>query len=260
VKVLVLCGPRLDDFQRSVLRHVIHGSHVICGCLVDCQDDPSLTARLLENLRRGRGGYVLVMAVKLAVRRRSPTKDAVETFRHLGVSTIVASDPYEDTVVREARTLEADVAILLGGFGILREPLLSLPRDGVLSYHHGDMRQYRGQPPAFWELYNGANELLVTVQRLTADLDRGEAIVERRFGILPSDTLRAVSKAIFDGSADMMAEALDLVASPGFVPDPIQDYGPVYTLPNLRQWLIYNARISWRVVRSRLHDVRTRAI
>lgn len=38
----------------------------------------------------------------------------------------------------------------------------------MLSYHHGDMRRYRGQPPGFWELYNGEREIGVTVQRLAA--------------------------------------------------------------------------------------------
>ena len=36
--------------------------------------------------------------------------------------------------------------VLLGGFGIVKEPLLSLASQGILSYHHGNMRKYRGQP------------------------------------------------------------------------------------------------------------------
>ena len=52
-----------------------------------------------------------------------------------------------------------DVLLRIGGFGIVKEPLLSLCRAGVLSYHHGDMRRYRGQPPAFWELYHGERSI-----------------------------------------------------------------------------------------------------
>jgi methionyl-tRNA formyltransferase len=74
--------------------------------------------------------------------------------------------------------LRPDLLLLIGGFGIIKAPLLDLAPQGVLSYHHGDMREYRGQPPAFWELYNGEKPNRVTVQRLSPGIDCGQPIVE----------------------------------------------------------------------------------
>ena len=92
----------------------------------------------------------------------------------------------------------------------------------------------------------------VTVQRLNKGLDAGEPIVERRIPIKPGDTVRSLRTRAYAGTADMMIEAVDQLASPAFSPEPIQSLGAVYTLPNLRQWLALNAKVGARVIRTRL--------
>jgi methionyl-tRNA formyltransferase len=148
------------------------------------------------------------------------------------------------------RALEPDVLILLGGYGIVKEPLLSLAAHGVVSYHHGDMRRYRGMPPAFWELYNGERQMGVTVQRLGASLDAGEPIVERTVAIRDEDTVRSLRKRAMDGSVDMLFEAVQRLEQPAFRPAQIDTFGPLYTLPTLRQWLTVTARVGARRLRA----------
>ena len=114
---------------------------------------------------------------------------------------------------------------MIGGFGILKPPLLDLAPQGTLSYHHGDMRRYRGQPPAFWELYNGERSIGVTVQRLSPGIDCGQPIAERLFPIREDDTLRSLSNRIFAGSADMMIEAVRRLQEASFEPRPSRASG-----------------------------------
>ena len=52
-----------------------------------------------------------------------------------------------------------DVLCLIEGYGIIKRPLLEITNFGVFSYHHGDMKFYRGMLPAFWELYNGETRM-----------------------------------------------------------------------------------------------------
>jgi len=47
----------------------------------------------------------------------------------------------------------SDLDILVGfGFGIIRGGVLTAPTYGVFSYHHGDIREYRGVRPDFGNL------------------------------------------------------------------------------------------------------------
>ena len=251
MRVFVLAAPMLNEFEQSVLAPFVAGeTHPLCGCAIDARPGKPMLQRLADNLRRGRGGYVLVMALKLLVPDRGgaiPTREFCE--RH-GIPVLETAAPFSAETAEAIRTHSPDVLVLVGGFGIVRSPLLELAPHGVLSYHHGDMRRYRGQPPAFWELYHGEREMGITVQRLNAELDAGEPIVEHRVEIRANDTLRALNSRAMNASVPMLYDAVEKVAEPTFRGETIDSLGPLYTLPNLRQWLLLNARIGMRRLRA----------
>jgi Formyl transferase len=110
----------------------------------------------------------------------------------------------------------------------------------------GNMRKYRGQPPALWELYNNENEKGITVQILSSGLDCGVPIEERTVEIRKTDTLKKLQDRSMSESINMMYEALKKLNDPGFVPSKIDSFGKVYTIPNLRQWSLLNLKALWR--------------
>jgi folate-dependent phosphoribosylglycinamide formyltransferase PurN len=256
VSRLVFLAPgALDHFEHAVVRHVLeHRRDDVFGCVIDARPSRPLPARILSNLRRGRGGYVVVMAVRRVLRRRRPTVATASLFADLGVEVIITTDPWGRATADAIDRLTPNLLLRVGGFGIVKEPLLSLCPAGVLSYHHGDMRAYRGQPPGFWELYHGERTMGVTVQRLAAGIDCGTPIVERRFDIRPDDTLRSLSRRFLDGSVDMLLAAVERVEA-GRADEPLTTLGHVYTLPNLREWLIYLRRVGSRVGRARARSL-----
>jgi folate-dependent phosphoribosylglycinamide formyltransferase PurN len=257
MNMIVLCGESLDDFQRAVIDTLAATSRPqIVGCVIDSRPAPALWRRAVSNLARGRGGYVLVMAANRLRRRGAAHADTAAVFRSLSVPILWTDDPYEEEMIQAIRDLRPDLLLLVGGFGIIKTPLLNLAPQGVLSYHHGDMRKYRGQPPAFWELYNGERRIGVTVQRLNAGIDCGEPIVERSFPIRRDDTLGSLSKRIFVGSTDMMREAVQRLDESSVQAETLTSVGRLYTLPNLRQWLVLHARVGRRVLAARLRDPR----
>jgi folate-dependent phosphoribosylglycinamide formyltransferase PurN len=258
VDVVVLCGPSLDEFQRKVIETFLSAdsSERIVGCVIDERLTPSLWRRMITNIQRGRGGYVLIMALNRLGSRRTATASTEDLFARLDVPVLRADDPYEEETVRVIRELQPGALLLIGGFGILKPPMLDMTPQGTLSYHHGDMRRYRGQPPAFWELYNGERSIGVTVQRLSPEIDCGQPIAERSFPIREDDTLRSLSNRIFAGSTDMMIEAVRRLQEPSFRAETITSFGHLYTLPNLRQWLVFHARVGRRLLAARLRDRR----
>jgi len=82
--------------------------------------------------------------------------------------------------IAEIRALDLDF-ILRFGFGILGGEILTVPRHGIWSFHHGDERRFRGRPSGFWELYEGVGVIGGILQRLTEEIDGG--IVLRRWDV-----------------------------------------------------------------------------
>jgi len=67
-------------------------------------------------------------------------------------------------------------AIIRCGNGILRGEILESAKHGILSFHHGDNREFRGMPSGFWEVYNNSFSTGFIIQKLTEDLDKGDVI------------------------------------------------------------------------------------
>ena len=63
--------------------------------------------------------------------------------------------------------------LLRFGFGIIGGDILTIPRFGIWSFHHGDELKYRGGPPGFWEILFGDPVTGVMLQRLNEHLDKG---------------------------------------------------------------------------------------
>lgn len=81
----------------------------------------------------------------------------------------------------------ADLGIVLGT-RILRPSVFNLPRMGSINLHKGRVPEYRGLPPGFWELYDGARTAGVTVHFVSSKLDAGDVIETGEVQILPLDT------------------------------------------------------------------------
>ena len=246
MRIAILCGATLDTFQQAVLKPILEDSSIEVATLIDCRPKPSAKKRFLKNLKRGRGGYMLVMLFKSRFAKKRPSVPAIEFFGVSSIMCIETKHPYSDDVIKHLQNLKIDTMIMLGGFGIVKEPLLSLAPNGILSYHHGNMRKYRGQPVGFWELYNNEKDMGVTVQRLSAGIDKGTPIVEKTIPINKKDTVATLRERAMRESIPMMHEALQKIQSPEFSPAVIHEYGPIYTLPNLRQYLLLQLKLIFR--------------
>jgi folate-dependent phosphoribosylglycinamide formyltransferase PurN len=147
----------------------------------------------------------------------------------------------------EALAAEADICLRLG-FGFIIGPVLSAFEDGVLSYHHGDLRRYRGQPMGFWEFLDGADTAGVTVQVLTDELDAGRVAAHKTVPIGDCQTWGAVKRRLFEASGDMLAEAVQNVQA-GEVWEP-ETLGSLYTLP--KGWAV--ARFTVKNLRGHVRE------
>lgn len=61
---------------------------------------------------------------------------------------------------------------------ILKAPLFALPSLGTINLHKGRLPDFRGMPPAFWELWTGQSSVGCSVHRVNERLDEGELLAE----------------------------------------------------------------------------------
>lgn len=191
---------------------------------------------------------MLIMALNKMKRRNSKqinTKDYLD--RHQ-IEYIETDNPYNETMLSVIKEQKLDLLLLINGYGIIKKPLLNICPHGVLSYHHGDLRKYRGMPPVFWEMYYGEKEVGAVVQVLDEGLDKGEVMAECKVPIPKKARLADVKKQLYDKSIQLMPEAIHNIYY-GVQPVEINEFGKVYTLPNIRQWLWFQVKMLFRKVR-----------
>ncbi len=138
------------------------------------------------------------------------------------------------------RMADTDVAVRFG-FGFLVGDALTAPEEGVLSFHHGDFREYRGQPMGFWEFVHGRETAGVTVQRINETLDGGEVVVSRRVDVADAPTWGTVRRRLFDASEGLLAESIRRLGRDDFEPETLAEaeLGELYTHPRGRPVFTY---------------------
>jgi methionyl-tRNA formyltransferase len=153
-------------------------------------NSPHRQLPLTKKLRKvWRGGGVSAF-VKIAARRAGAIAQRLGRSVHVRSDTKpqceihAVSDLHSEECLALLRELRPDVAVVDGTY-ILKPVLFDLPTFGSINLHCGKVPEYRGSPPAFWELYDGADQVGVTVHRVTEKLDEGPILFERT---LPLDT------------------------------------------------------------------------
>lgn len=143
-------------------------------------------------------------------------------------------DLHGDDVLAAVRDFAPDLGLSIAA-PILRKPLFELPRLGTINLHKGRVPDYRGMPPAFWELWNGEVSVGCTVHRVDARLDAGDVVAETTVVRARHATLRGLQLQLDEvGVALMRDAALALLAgSADAHPQPAG--GRTYRRPTLAQ-------------------------
>jgi hypothetical protein len=148
------------------------------------------------------------------------------------------------------RTSGCDL-LLLCGTGIVREPLISLPRLGTINLHQGEVPFYRGAPPGFWELWNREEHAGVTIHFVDAGIDTGDIVLQERVPIEPGDDHGRVQEKLAELSLALYPRAVREIAAGNAARTRQQTgVGRNYTFPTLAE------TFRLRLARKRLRPVR----
>jgi hypothetical protein len=136
----------------------------------------------------------------------------------------------EEVIGRVAE--DADVAIAFG-FNLLRGEILSAADYGVVGFHPGDIREYRGLSPARMFL-NGDERAGATLQQYTDRLDGGNVLAIDSVDVSDVRTLDELQRRLVCLQRDMLPTGLERLFDPEFEPEPPDTLGEYVSLDTRR--------------------------
>lgn len=213
-------------------------------------------ARLLRNqwnnLKRNGWRWIPYQLGDIAARLRSRFQDPGQ-HRWRGRSVARAAlaeriairvlpDIHADEALRAVEAFAPTLGLSLAA-PILRRPLFGIPALGTINLHKGRVPDYRGMPPAFWELWNDEQAVGCTVHRVDDKLDTGAVLRSGSVARAPYSTVGGLQLALDDMGVALMREAVaDLLA--GQARDtPQPPGGKTYRKPTLAQHAILERRL-----------------
>lgn len=239
IRVGVLSEGGFRQWQVDALERMVESGAEIETVIVNESDD----SRIRYNLRNAPAYLLIAGSRELSVRFLG-NHSYLQSVSHSDVELLEGIQRvYCEPVPRSdlGQELPSDVVnsycsgldiLVRFGFGIIRGEVLTAPTYGVFSYHHGDIREYRGRPAGFWEFMNDEPRIGVTLQQLTDELDGGRVIQLNDFEIEESDTYQEVMRTAYDGSIGMLADAVSTIHQGDFDPSEPESLGDMYTAPD----------------------------
>ncbi len=156
-------------------------------------------------------------------------------------------DPVVDRVADET-----DVVVRFG-FGLLTGRILDAPDCGVLSFHFGDIRKYRGRIGPLWEYIHGEDSVGVTLQQLTDQIDGGRIVAIDHVPVRDRDTYGAIKRRQrTDVMSELLIDGLANLNDPGFEPTAPDSLGTYRSAPSVRETLAFLRKHGTSAVRREL--------
>jgi hypothetical protein len=162
------------------------------------------TAEVLWNVlrRSGIAGFAYKAGTALygraldIVARRLPGVERafspVSLADRLGCEVLAFSDPNSDPCLERVREVAPDLMFSVNVYQRLKQPLLAIPRLGIVNCHFGLLPHYRGMSPYMWAMARGEQEFGVTAHFMDTEFDTGDIIAQACLPIKPRDSAYAV--------------------------------------------------------------------
>jgi methionyl-tRNA formyltransferase len=147
---------------------------------------------------------------------RSPEDGAIATRAAIhGVSLERSEDVNADPFVDRIRALAPDLLLIAGCSQILRAPLRSAARLGVINFHPSLLPRYRGKEPLFWTLLEGETVTGCTAHHATDTVDAGPILLKREVAISPRATSASLAREVDEAGATLVPELLAMARAGG---------------------------------------------
>ena len=172
-----------------------------------------------------------------------------EIERHRGIEVASFSDPNSPAGLEAVAAFAPDLLLTIRYGAILKRPVISIPRLGVLNLHSGILPAYRGVLATFRALMNGDEHIGCTLHYIQdATIDTGDVLGIRTIAVRRDRSLLWHILALYPPGISLLAETIQGLGRGRSPPRAAQSTGEgaYYSYPSAEEWAEF-ARRGWRV-------------
>jgi methionyl-tRNA formyltransferase len=114
--------------------------------------------------------------------------------------------------IEEIRALVPEVIVVTAYGQILPRAIVDIPSVACLNLHASLLPYWRGAAPIQAAIFSGDSETGITVMYMDEGLDTGDILLQRKIGILPTDTGGSLHDRLAQIAPDALLESLRLLA------------------------------------------------
>ena len=227
--------------------------------LLVVQSSPRTLGRLLRNqgLNLMRNGWRWIPYQAGDIVRRIRTRGGFPVGKHTPGSAftvealrertnlrlLAVSDLHANATLDAVRNFGPDLGLSLAA-PILRPSIFGIPRLGTINLHKGRVPDYRGMPPAFWELWNDEISVGCTVHRVAEKLDAGDVVREVAIRREKYSTVHGLQLVLDETGVSLMRDAVQDVLAGTLTARSQDEGGRTYRKPTLAQVAALERRIA----------------
>jgi methionyl-tRNA formyltransferase len=174
--------------------------------LIDSKDDEVVGAVCQPDRPAGRGNKLHEPPIKLLAQQHDipvlqPTR--------------LSKSP---ETVEKMQQMEADAIVMVAFGQILKQPVLTLTKYGVINVHASLLPKYRGAAPINWAIIKGETKSGVTTMFTEAGVDTGPMLLKKEVEVDPDMTSEDLGAILSHVGAKLLIETLDLLRIGKLVP------------------------------------------
>lgn len=230
-------GPR-DNVSMTSLRLVFAGSPLAAV--------PSLT-RL-----HATGAEIVAVITRVESaqgRRRTVLPTPVAAAAAELALPLITSNRLDDDVTAAIAAREPDLGVIVAYGGLVRRPLLSVPRLGWINLHFSLLPRWRGAAPVQHALIAGDDITGAAVFQLVPELDAGDVFGTFSQPIGAHQTAGSLLDSLAEGGAELLAQVVQAIAAGTAVARP--QVGDVTLAPKLTG---EDGELDWALPARELYD------
>ena len=150
---------------------------------------------------------------------------------------------HSESFYKETRALQPDVILSFSTPQIIKEPLLSLPKYGILNVHGSLLPDYRGCMPSFWYLFNEEEYSGATVHYMSTSIDDGDIVAQEKVYIGDCKSMFEVIKRTKELGGELMVKTMKALEKDTLERKPnYTDEGRYFTWPTDEQGKAFSAK------------------
>lgn len=148
----------------------------------------------------------------------------------------------DEGVSEQTAGLNLDVIVRFG-MNLIKNPASLPAKHGILSFHHGDPRSFRGRPAGFYEVLKDVDAVGVIVQELSPRLDSGRVFAFGRYRLTRHSYRRTLEHVFAQGSALLRLAIMNCQSGESIE---LGEPGRVFRLPSNSVVMRFFTVLLWR--------------